>query len=68
MGLATIAARTKRGKILPRTPSRFLEDLPAGAHEVVDPDALAAKPEEVAAHTENVMAALRAKLAAGKPG
>ena len=64
--LTRTGARTKRGKILPRTPSRFLEDLPAGAHEVVDPAAMVSKPEEVAAHTENVMAALRAKLAAGK--
>jgi DNA helicase-2/ATP-dependent DNA helicase PcrA len=64
--LTRTAARVKRGKILPRTPSRFLEDLPADAHEVVDPDAIVARPEEVAVHTENVMAALRAKLGAGK--
>jgi len=60
--LTRVAARTKRGKALPRTPSRFLDDLPPGAHEKVDPAALAAPPEEVAAHTESVMSALRARL------
>jgi DNA helicase-2/ATP-dependent DNA helicase PcrA len=60
--LTRASTRTKRGKLLPRTPSRFLEDLPPGAHEKVDPGALAAAPEEVASHTEGVMAALRAKL------
>ncbi len=60
--LTRVAARTKRGKLLPRTPSRFLDDLPAGAHEQVDPAALAAPPQEIAAHTESVMAALRARL------
>ena len=60
--------RVKRGKVLPRTPSRFLEDLPAGAHEPVDPDAQPAAPEEVAAHAGSVLAGLRARLAAGKPG
>jgi DNA helicase II / ATP-dependent DNA helicase PcrA len=64
--LTRVVTRTKRGKLLPRTPSRFLEDLPAGAHEQVDPEALAAPPQEVAAHTENVMAALRARLAGPK--
>ncbi|BDG04879.1 ATP-dependent helicase [Anaeromyxobacter oryzae] len=64
--LTRVATRTKRGKLLPRTPSRFLDDLPAGAHEKVDPEALAAPPQEVAAHTENVMAALRARLGASK--
>jgi DNA helicase-2/ATP-dependent DNA helicase PcrA len=60
--LTRAAARTKRGKLLPRTPSRFLEDLPADAHEKVDPDALAASPADVAAQAESVMAALRARL------
>ena len=31
--------RVKRGKEVPRTPSRFLEDLPPDAFEVVDMDA-----------------------------
>jgi DNA helicase-2/ATP-dependent DNA helicase PcrA len=60
--LTRAAARTKRGKIIPRTPSRFLDDLPADAHEKVDPEALAASPADVAAQTESVMAALRARL------
>jgi DNA helicase II / ATP-dependent DNA helicase PcrA len=63
--LTRCAARTKRGKLQPRTPSRFLEDLPPGAHAQVDPEALAAPPQEIAAHTENVMAALRARLGGG---
>jgi DNA helicase II / ATP-dependent DNA helicase PcrA len=61
--LTRVAVRQKRGKLLPRTPSRFLDDLPPGAFEVVDPAAAAPPKEEVAAHTENVMAALRARLA-----
>jgi DNA helicase II / ATP-dependent DNA helicase PcrA len=56
--------RTKRGKILVRTPSRFLDDLPPEAHEKLDPSAFSSKPQEVAAHTEDVMAALRARLGA----
>jgi DNA helicase II / ATP-dependent DNA helicase PcrA len=60
--LTRVAARTKRGKLIPRTPSRFLDDLPEDAHEEVDPAAAAAPPQEIAAHTENVMAALRARL------
>jgi DNA helicase-2/ATP-dependent DNA helicase PcrA len=63
--LTRAATRTKRGKLLPRTPSRFLADLPPGAHERVEPSALAAPPEEVASHTEGVLAALRAKLGGG---
>jgi DNA helicase-2/ATP-dependent DNA helicase PcrA len=64
--LTRAATRTKRGKLLARTPSRFLEDLPAGAHEQVDPDTLSSSPEQVAAQTESVMAALRARLGATK--
>ncbi|MGC3998180.1 MAG: 3'-5' exonuclease [Anaeromyxobacter sp.] len=64
--LTHVAHRSKRGKLLPRTPSRFLDDLPAAAHEKVDPAALTAPPQEVAAHTENVMAALRARLGGAK--
>jgi DNA helicase-2/ATP-dependent DNA helicase PcrA len=63
--LTRAAARTRRGKVLPRTPSRFLADLPADAHEAVDPAALAAPPTEVAAHTESLMAGLRARLGSG---
>ena len=66
--LTRAVQRVKRGKVLARTPSRFLEDLPAGAHEQVDPAAVRAAPAEIAAHTEGVMAALRARLAAGRGG
>jgi len=64
--LTRAAARTRRGKVQPRTPSRFLGDLPAEAHEVVDPAALAAAPQEVAAHADRVMEGLRARLGGGK--
>jgi DNA helicase-2/ATP-dependent DNA helicase PcrA len=60
--LTRAAARTKRGKAQPRTPSRFLEDLPPAAHEKVDPAAQEA-PEDVAAYAAGVMAKLREKLA-----
>ncbi|HYG70024.1 MAG TPA: 3'-5' exonuclease, partial [Anaeromyxobacteraceae bacterium] len=58
--------RTKRGKIMARTPSRFLEDLPKDAHERLDAAAFSSKPQDVAAHTEDVMAALRARLGGAK--
>ncbi|HSN93395.1 MAG TPA: UvrD-helicase domain-containing protein [Anaeromyxobacteraceae bacterium] len=66
--LTRVEARTRRGKLLPRSPSRFLDDLPPGAHERVDPSALAAPPGEVAAHTAAVMASLRARLGGGLAG
>ena len=56
--------RLKRGQVLPRTPSRFIEELPPEAHEKVDPNAMAATPEELAVHTSSGMAELRARLAA----
>jgi DNA helicase-2/ATP-dependent DNA helicase PcrA len=59
------AARTKRGKIVPRTPSRFLDDLPAGASEKVDPAAGEAR-EDVAATAASVMAAFRERLGGAK--
>jgi DNA helicase II / ATP-dependent DNA helicase PcrA len=60
--LTRAGARTKRGKILPRTPSRFLDDLPPDAHEKVDPDAAQEAPEDVADYAAGVMARLREKL------
>ena len=63
--LSRAAARTKRGKVVPRTASRFLEDLPADAHEIVDPAAAASSPVEVAEAAAGVMAALRARLGGG---
>ncbi|HET6437765.1 MAG TPA: UvrD-helicase domain-containing protein [Anaeromyxobacter sp.] len=62
--LTRATSRVRRGKVQPRTPSRFLAELPAGAHRLVDPQA-ATTPEEVAAHTEGVMAGLRARLGGG---
>jgi DNA helicase-2/ATP-dependent DNA helicase PcrA len=62
--LTRAGARTKRGKITPRTPSRFLDDLPAGAHEKVDPAAAPDSPEDVASFASGVMARLREKLKA----
>jgi DNA helicase-2/ATP-dependent DNA helicase PcrA len=62
--LTRATQRLKRGKVVPRTPSRFLEELPAGAHQTIDPNAMAATPEELAVHTSSGMAELRARLAA----
>ncbi|MGB8933118.1 MAG: UvrD-helicase domain-containing protein [Anaeromyxobacteraceae bacterium] len=59
--------RVKRGKPLERTPSRFIDDLPADAHEKVDPSALQAAPQEIASHTESILSGLRARLGANKP-
>jgi DNA helicase-2/ATP-dependent DNA helicase PcrA len=56
------SARTRRGRIEPRTPSRFLEDLPAGAHVRHDP----ASGESAAAasvRSTEVLRALRARMA-----
>jgi DNA helicase-2/ATP-dependent DNA helicase PcrA len=64
--LTRAAARSKRGKAQPRTPSRFLGDLPEPSCERVDPAAQEA-PEDVAAFSAGVMARLREKLAGGKP-
>jgi DNA helicase-2/ATP-dependent DNA helicase PcrA len=61
--LTRAGARTKRGKVQPRTPSRFLDDLPADAHEKVDPAAAQEAPADVAAYASSVMAKLREKLA-----
>jgi DNA helicase-2/ATP-dependent DNA helicase PcrA len=60
--------RTKRGKALERTPSRFLADLPEPSFEKVDPAALKATPQEIATHTESVLSGLRARLAAPRGG
>jgi DNA helicase-2/ATP-dependent DNA helicase PcrA len=62
--LTRAGARTKRGNAQPRTPSRFLGDLPGGAWEKVDPDAQESR-EDVAAFSAGVMARLREKLAGG---
>jgi len=54
--------RVKRGKPVPRTPSRFLADLPGEAWATHDP-ARAERPEDVASRSAEVLAALRARLA-----
>jgi DNA helicase-2/ATP-dependent DNA helicase PcrA len=59
--LTRAVARTRRGKAEPRTPSRFLGDLPEEATERVDPSAQEA-PEDVAAFSAGVLARLREKL------
>jgi DNA helicase-2/ATP-dependent DNA helicase PcrA len=62
------AQRVKRGKVLERTPSRFLGDLPPGAHEPFDPSKARGSPEDVADKAASVVAAMRARLAASRSG
>jgi DNA helicase-2/ATP-dependent DNA helicase PcrA len=62
--LTWASQRIRRGKALPRTASRFLEDLPPQAHQQVDPDGPAAPQDEIEAHAGGVLAGLRARLAA----
>jgi DNA helicase-2/ATP-dependent DNA helicase PcrA len=64
--LTRARVRARRGRVEPRTPSRFLADLPAGAWAEHDP-AAASAPADVASRSGEVLAALRARLAAGKP-
>ncbi len=61
--LTRAAARMKRGKLVPRTPSRFLADLPEAAIVRYDPAKDAEPPQEVAARSAQVLAALKARLA-----
>jgi DNA helicase-2/ATP-dependent DNA helicase PcrA len=58
--LSRAATRVKRGQVLARTPSRFLADLPEGAWETHD--ATAADPQDAAARSAEVLAALRDRL------
>ncbi|MGA8891354.1 MAG: UvrD-helicase domain-containing protein [Anaeromyxobacteraceae bacterium] len=60
--LTRATARTRRGRIEPRTPSRFLEDLPPESHVRHDPES-AANPEITAARSAEVLQALRSRLA-----
>ena len=57
--------RSKRGKLGPRTPSRFLAGLPAGAHVSHDP-AGSESAADAADRSAEVMAALRARLSGGR--
>jgi DNA helicase-2/ATP-dependent DNA helicase PcrA len=63
--LTRAQARTKRGKLLPRTPSRFIQDLPEGAFVLYDPAKDVQPPEVVAARSAEVLAALKARFARG---
>jgi DNA helicase II / ATP-dependent DNA helicase PcrA len=63
--LTRAGSRTRRGKLVPRTPSRFLDDLPPGAHERVELGAAEA-PEDVAAAASSVLAQLRSRLGGAK--
>jgi DNA helicase-2/ATP-dependent DNA helicase PcrA len=58
--------RVKRGKAVPRTPSRFLEDLPGDAFVLYDPRRDREPPEATASRSAEVLAALRARFAAAK--
>jgi DNA helicase-2/ATP-dependent DNA helicase PcrA len=55
------AARTRRGRLEPRTPSRFLEDFPAGACVRHDPES-GASVDAAASRSSEVLRALRARL------
>ena len=55
------SARTRRGRVEPRTPSRFLEDLPADAHVRHDP-ASGESQQATSVRSAEVLQALRARL------
>ncbi len=59
--LTRASARTRRGRVEPRTPSRFLEDLPAEAHVRHDPSSGESQ-EATSARSAEVLQALRARL------
>ncbi len=55
------SARTRRGRVEPRTPSRFLEDLPPDAHVRHDPTSGESQ-QATSARSAEVLQALRARL------
>ncbi len=63
--LTRAAMRVKRGRELPRTPSRFLADLPAELCEVIDLAAPAGPPTE---KETDFFSDLRERLAAKRAG
>ncbi len=65
--LTRAAARSKRGKIEPRTSSRFLTDLPPGAFESYAAPPSTGADAETAARSAEVLAGLRQRLAGMKP-
>jgi DNA helicase-2/ATP-dependent DNA helicase PcrA len=64
--LTRAAMRVKRGKELPRTPSRFLEDIPSELVELVDLDAPRKGPET--AQEKNFFANLKERFKAQGAG
>jgi DNA helicase-2/ATP-dependent DNA helicase PcrA len=64
--LTRAAARVKRGKLVPSTPSRFLEDLPADAVEKLDLDAPRQGPPTE--QEKNFFANLKERFRAQQPG
>jgi DNA helicase-2/ATP-dependent DNA helicase PcrA len=56
-----VAARTRRGRLEPRMPSRFLHDFPREAHVRHDPES-GASVEAAAARSSEVLRALRTRL------
>jgi DNA helicase-2/ATP-dependent DNA helicase PcrA len=64
--LTRAAARLTRGKLVVRTPSRFLQDLPAEAVQEWDPARDAEPVEQVAARSAEVLAALKARFGGAK--
>jgi len=56
-----VAARTRRGRLEPRRPSRFLEDFPGEAHVRHDPES-GASVDAASARSTEVLRALRARL------
>jgi DNA helicase-2/ATP-dependent DNA helicase PcrA len=62
--LTRAAARVKRGKILPRTPSRFLQDFPEASFSAYDPAKDVQPVEQVAERSAEVLSALRARFKA----
>jgi len=63
--LSRASSRARRGKLESRTASRFLEDLPAGAHRIHDA-AASGSAVETATRSAEVLADLRARLAGAK--
>ena len=56
-----VAARTRRGRLEPRSPSRFLEDFPDAAHVRHDPES-GSSVEAAAVRSSEVLRSLRSRL------
>ncbi|XXF79856.1 UvrD-helicase domain-containing protein [Myxococcaceae bacterium GXIMD 01537] len=64
--LTRAVARVKRGKLVPSTPSRFLEDLPEGSFEKLDLDAPRQGPPSE--QEKNFFSSLKERFKAQPPG